>query len=249
MSQGKCFQDREFVFVVAGDLRVFGVVHEFVAGVDVGAADDDDVVGFAAFVVGTFIVHVVQPLVWPAVLCATRTALPSFTSSPSCRTRSTFVGGYQVTWIVAVAKIFFAAGFDDGNVGVHHHVFRAGHLDDFGAAGAVVPVRVADEEDFCVAEFEAEFFDAGLNQRHALFEAAVDEDVSVGRGDEIRRQAFAADVVEIAHHAMRRKWIDPVGRRAGIRRRRLRCGACRLAGGRAVELRATRARWKRFRQR
>ena len=41
----------------------------------------------------TFIVHVVQPFVCPGVRCATSTVPPSFTSSPSCNTRSTLAGG------------------------------------------------------------------------------------------------------------------------------------------------------------
>jgi hypothetical protein len=38
----------------------------------------------------------------------------------------------------------------------HHVVFCAGLADDLGAAGAVVVVRVADEQDLDVAEAEAE---------------------------------------------------------------------------------------------
>ena len=37
---------------------------------------------------------------------------------------------------------------------------------DRGAAGVVIPMRVADQQNLRVAEFEAEFFDARLNQRN-----------------------------------------------------------------------------------
>ena len=44
---GKLAKDLELMAVVIGDLRVRFVVDEFVAGVDIGAADDDDVEGAA----------------------------------------------------------------------------------------------------------------------------------------------------------------------------------------------------------
>ncbi len=60
----------------------------------------------------------------------------------------------------AVLEVGFAAGLDDGDVGVHDVIFCAGELEDGGAAGAVVVVGVADEQDLDVAEMEAEGFDA-----------------------------------------------------------------------------------------
>ena len=45
----KGFEGSEALRVIGGHLGVFGIVDQVVAGVDVGAADDDGVQGFAAF--------------------------------------------------------------------------------------------------------------------------------------------------------------------------------------------------------
>jgi hypothetical protein len=68
---------------------------------------------------------------------------------------------------------------------------------------------MTDEEDLDVGELESQFFDAGSNQRYIRFEIAVDEDVPLRRGDEIVREPFAADVVEISGDAKRRKRLGP----------------------------------------
>ena len=49
MSQGSDFEHLEFVPVVVGDLRIGLVADQLVAGIHVGAADDDDVQGSAVF--------------------------------------------------------------------------------------------------------------------------------------------------------------------------------------------------------
>ena len=45
---GEALEDGESAAVVGGDLRVSGIVDELVAGIDVGATDDDDVEGARA---------------------------------------------------------------------------------------------------------------------------------------------------------------------------------------------------------
>src|SRR4051812_2691309 len=49
---GERFQDGESLGEVGGDFGVVGIVDEAKAGIDVGAADDDDIVGFSG--VGRF---------------------------------------------------------------------------------------------------------------------------------------------------------------------------------------------------
>jgi hypothetical protein len=73
-------------------------------------------------------------------------------------------------------------------------------------------VRVADEQDLDVGEAESELLDARAQERHGLDEVAVDEDVALGRGDEVARQPLAADVVEVAGNAERRKRLRPIRR-------------------------------------
>jgi hypothetical protein len=58
-------------------------------------------------------------------------------------------------------------------------------------------VRVADQEDLDVAELEAELLDAGADERDVVFEIAVDEDEALRGGDQVVREALAADVVEV----------------------------------------------------
>ena len=88
-----------------------------------------------------------------------------------------------------------------------------------GAAGAVVVVGVADEQDFDVAEIEAERFDALADLRRGRCEIAVDEDVALRRDDEVGGEIFAADVVEIAGDAERREGLGPGGIDSGARLR------------------------------
>jgi len=86
---------------------------------------------------------------------------------------------------VAILKIGLATGFDHGHVGIHDHVTCSGQLLDLRAASIVIPVRVADQQNLCVFEFESELFDARLDQRHICLQIAVDQNVPLRRGDQI----------------------------------------------------------------
>ena len=65
---------------------------------------------------------------------------------------------------------------------------RLGLLEDRGAAGVVVGVGVADEQDFDVGELEAKLLDAVADLRGRSFEVGVDEDVALRRDDEVGRR-------------------------------------------------------------
>ena len=69
---------------------------------------------------------------------------------------------------------------------------------------------MTDQENLDVTELESEFLDAGSNEGNARLEIAVDEDVPLRSGDEVIREAFASDVVEIPGDAERRKWLGPI---------------------------------------
>ncbi len=109
-----------------------------------------------------------------------------------------------------VLKIALAAGLDLGHIRVHDHVFCSGQLLDRRASRAVVPMRVADEENLNVAELKSQFFDAVANQRDGGFETAVDEDVALRRGNQVGGEALAPDVVDISDDAIRRERVCPV---------------------------------------
>ncbi len=206
---GQGVQNVKHALEVFGDLGIGLVVDELVAGVDVGAADDDYVVGFAGFG------HLHGP--GGAALGVARGEVgdedgaAEFHFIAIVQDAIDLCGRIEKFWPAAILKIGFAAGFDDGDVGIHDHVGCSGQLLDFGAAGVVVPVGVADQEDFCVFELEAELFDAGLEQRDVGFEIAVDKNVALRGGDEKAGQALAADVVEIAGDAEGRKGLSPRG--------------------------------------
>jgi hypothetical protein len=70
---------------------------------------------------------------------------------------------------------------------------------------------MTDEKDLHVAELEAQLLDARADHRHVGFEIAVDEDVALGRRDQIARQPFAADVVEVSGNSERRERLRPIG--------------------------------------
>ena len=92
---------------------------------------------------------------------------PSFTSSRSFKTRSTSRGRIEIVGVV-VAGVASVLNFFD--IGLHHHVLRAGELLDGRTARAMIEMSVADQDDLDVPKFEAQLFHAGLNQRHRRFE-------------------------------------------------------------------------------
>src|SRR4051812_5854560 len=68
---------------------------------------------------------------------------------------------------------------------------------------------MTDQEDLDIGELESQFFDARSNERYVRFEIAVDENVPLRRGDEIVRQSFAANIVQIFGDAVRWKRLGP----------------------------------------
>ena len=95
MSQGRLLEHREGVRVVGGDAgvgrRMAGAVDQAEPALTFQLPTMTTLRGLPSRVAR--MVQVVQPRVWPGVLCAVSTAPPSRTSSPSCRMRSTLAGG------------------------------------------------------------------------------------------------------------------------------------------------------------
>jgi hypothetical protein len=113
-------------------------------------------------------------------------------------------------WPIAVLEIELAAGFDFGNVCVHHHVLGAGHLFNQSTAGGVVKMRVTDEKNFYIAEVKAQLLDIVSNHRNSAFEIAVDEDVSIWGCDQKRRQTPCPHVIDVAGDVVRGEGFGPV---------------------------------------
>jgi hypothetical protein len=80
-----------------------------------------------------------------------------------------------------------------------------------GPGGGVVPMAVAEQQGVWSGEAKPELLDVRANLRNRTLEAAVDEDVSLRSGDEVIREAFASDVVEIPGDAEWRKRLGPIG--------------------------------------
>ena len=202
-------KDAEHTLVVSGDLRISGVVDEFIAGIHVGTADYHDVINSCA------VLHLHGPRGAAFGVAGSemgdegRAAENHFIAI--AKDAIDFGGRIKVGGIVAIVKIGAAAGFDDRDIASHDHVAGAGQFFDLGAAGIVVPMGVADEQNLNIGELEAEAFHARLDQREILREITVDENVPLRCRDQIVRQSFAADVIQVAGDAKGRKRLGPVG--------------------------------------
>ncbi len=117
----------------------------------------------------------------------------------------------------AVLEVGAAAGLDDGYIGRHDFILCVRLAKDFGAAGAVVVVRVADEQDFDVSEFESKRLDALADERGRRRKVAVDEDVALRRDDEVGGEVLAADVIQTARRCGRAGMVWSM--RRGLARR------------------------------
>jgi hypothetical protein len=112
---------------------------------------------------------------------------------------------------IGVRKVLLPTALDDGNIPVHDHIFCAGQPQNLRAAGVVVPVGMADEQNPDIAEMEAELLNAIPDERDRLLQARVDQHIALWGDDQIRRKVFAADVVEIVSNAEGRDGGRPVG--------------------------------------
>ena len=80
-----------------------------------------------------------------------------------------------------------------------------GEFLDNGIAFHVVAVSVTAENDFDVSEFEAELSNAVADLRDGRFVVGVDQNVTLGGGDEIATQVRSADEVNIADNLVGRE--------------------------------------------
>ena len=109
-----------------------------------------------------------------------------------------------------VEVLALAARGDHLVVAAHHVDLGAGQLLQQGVAGDVVGVGVAGQQDLDVGHLEAERLDGLADQGNGPLEAAVDQDVPLGRGDQVAGQILRADVVDVADDPVRREWLEPV---------------------------------------
>lgn len=79
------------------------------------------------------------------------------------------------------------------------------------AAGAVIIVRVTNEQNFDVAELEAKLGNALANERDRALKIAVNENVAARGVDQIRREPSCSDIIYIAYYSVPRKRLIPIG--------------------------------------
>ena len=200
-------EDLKTVTVVVSDVWINLVADKFVAGIHIGAADDDYMHGLAVF---GFVDH-------PGC-CSPGVAGGEMRSKGGAAERDLLtivkdvvdVGRREVLGVVCgVLKVGFAAGFNRRDIRIHDVVFGPSEALDFSAARAVIEVGMTDEKNFGVAEIEAQCFDALLDLERRRREVAVDQDVSLGGDDQVRSKVFAAYVVKVARDAEWRERLHP----------------------------------------
>jgi hypothetical protein len=90
---------------------------------------------------------------------------------------------------------------------------RAGELLQLGEAAGVVVVGVGVQEDLHVLDLEPELLHALADDGHGLHEAAVEEDVSLGRRDQVGGDVVRPHVIEVACDPERLDRLVPRARR------------------------------------
>jgi hypothetical protein len=88
---------------------------------------------------------------------------------------------------------------------------RPGVPLDAGQPSGVVRMCVATEKNADVLVPEAERLHRGTDERDALVETGIEEDVAVTCGDEERAEHGRADEIDAAGHLVRRGWDVPGG--------------------------------------
>lgn len=73
----------------------------------------------------------------------------------------------------------------------------------------MIVMGVAIEQDLDVCKAKAELLDVLLNLRDRFIEAAVEQDVTVRSGDQIRTNFRGTDVVHVADDSIWFNWLVP----------------------------------------
>ena len=203
---GQALEDLEGLGKVGGDFGVVLVVDQLKPGIDVGAADDHDIVFLAAV------------LDAPGPRGAAARVAGRQTGDQRDAAELDFVAILQNAVDLArvpaagrVQVLALAARGDDLVVAAHDIDLGAGQLLQQRVARDVVRVGMARQQDLDIGHLEAERLDRFLNQGNRALKAAVDEDVPLGSGDEIGGQILGADVVDIADDLVRRERLVPIG--------------------------------------
>ena len=146
-------------------------------------------------------VQVVQPGEWPGVISAVSVTSPT-RDLVALADHAVDLDGRKVERGVALLSRVVAA-LEQRLVGGARGELRAGVLLQPGEPAGVVEMRMRVEQLLDVGDLEAELLDVRLDLRVRLGQAGVDENMTLRRGDQERREARGADVVDVADDAER----------------------------------------------
>ena len=183
----QAFENLEGLHIIVRDLRIIFVADENRATVHVRATDDHRIQLTPAFI----------------DLHGPRGAALRVAGS---QTRDEFRASEFNRVSVMQHAIDFRGGaslrvaFGVSNVSVHDHQPRSGLFLDDAYGCIMIAVRMTGEDDLGVAVFETELSDALFNGRHVFGKIRVDENVSLGRVDQVNGEIGRSNPVEIARN-------------------------------------------------
>jgi hypothetical protein len=110
--------------------------------------------------------------------------------------RAIDVGGGKVWegWI----EVGLSSSLNHVDVALHDHVLRMRLSQDLRGTGGVIVVCLAVKKNLCIGPAKAEPFYAAANERGRRLKVGVDEDVALGRDDEICGKIARSDIVKVA---------------------------------------------------
>lgn len=184
---------------IFGDRWIAIVFKEFRSGIDTGAAEENDV----EIAVAIFDVHcpcgATGRMAWSQM--SGKCVLAKMDGRGVFDDQVGFDRFELHEAAVAKKKIEFATGAEQFRIGLRDDYFCAGDSLHGGVAGDVVCMGVTGEDVFDVARSKAELEDIALDNRNAVREAGIDQDVPLGTGDEKRTDVAHADKIDIADDA------------------------------------------------
>ena len=195
---GKTLEPAECRRIVGGNRRIRRVPHELIARVHIWAANHHDIQ--RCFLVGG------PPAPGSAAGCMSRRAMGGQGHSAQSDLLAVFehtVDRAGEPALVGVKVLTFSPLANDLLIPLHHQHLGSRQFLEPRMSRHMIGVGVAVEDVFDIGRLEAEGLHGVADQRHRFLKTAVDQDVTVGGGDEIRREILRADVVGIVGDLVR----------------------------------------------
>jgi len=196
---GQALEHLELMAVVVGDARIGRIAHQFVAGIDIRTANDDNVERAPTLFLikspGGGSLGMAGGPMRGQHRASERDLVAVVQDAIDVR------GGKPKSLVGRVVEVGPSAGLNHGDIAIHHFVAGVGFTQNLGAARAMVVVPMTDEKDLDVGEMEAERLHAFFDQGGRRLEIAVEEDVALRRHKEVSREVAGAHVIKISRDA------------------------------------------------